>query len=107
MVWRTGPVNLEGGRFAGTFFAITTDGELLCIDPSQVIDVEVLAVISGPDLGPDPNDLEAVYQIDSAEFAGTFFADQTITFLNGNKARMTSFAGDQVTVTLRPQDSDW
>ena len=30
----TGPVNLEGGRFAGTFFAVTTDGELFCIDPT-------------------------------------------------------------------------
>ncbi|MBT6460751.1 MAG: fibronectin type III domain-containing protein, partial [Planctomycetaceae bacterium] len=30
----TGPVNLEGGRFNGTFFAVTTDGELFCIDPT-------------------------------------------------------------------------
>ena len=30
----TGPVNLKGGRFAGTFFAVTTDGELFCIDPT-------------------------------------------------------------------------
>ena len=30
----TGPVNLEGGRFAGTFFAVTTNGELFCIDPT-------------------------------------------------------------------------
>ena len=34
MVLATGPVNLEGGRFAGTFFAVTTDGELFCIDPT-------------------------------------------------------------------------
>ena len=29
----TGPVNLENGRFAGTFFAITSSGRLVCIDP--------------------------------------------------------------------------
>ncbi|MFM7042384.1 MAG: hypothetical protein ACKO35_09380, partial [Planctomycetaceae bacterium] len=29
----TGPVNLENGRFAGTFFAITSAGRLVCIDP--------------------------------------------------------------------------
>ena len=30
----SGAVNLEGGRFAGTFFAVTTNGELFCIDPT-------------------------------------------------------------------------
>jgi len=30
----SGPVNLEGGRFAGTFFAITDTGRLVCIDPA-------------------------------------------------------------------------
>ena len=28
-----GPVNLEGGRYQGMFFAVTNFGELICIDP--------------------------------------------------------------------------
>ena len=34
----TGPVNLEGGRFAGRFFAVTNTGRLVCIDPTGADD---------------------------------------------------------------------
>ena len=35
----TGPVNLEGGRFAGRFFAITNQRRLVCIDPQGAADM--------------------------------------------------------------------
>ena len=40
-----GPRNLEGGRFLNTFFAVTTQGELFCIDPDSLGDGSNVAAI--------------------------------------------------------------
>ena len=88
----TGPVNLEGGRFAGTFFAVTTRGELFCIDPSQVIDVQVLELLDVL------SDGQRRYRINTAAFDG-LLENQTITFANNRTGRITNVVGDIITVT--------
>jgi hypothetical protein len=96
----TAPVNLEGGRYQGMFFAITTQGELICIDPdgdgSNNAAVVDNLFDTFPEIGVAQQSTGNVITLDTDRFDGRF-AGVTAT-IGGQSRQIVSIVGDQLTV---------
>ena len=88
-----GPVNLEGGRYQGMFFAITNFGELICIDPDggETVDGD-----------PDAKIVDNVFDTDGDGVADSWISNTNLNAAGTNPliSNVRGFAFSQLDMNL-------